>query len=389
MRAAELLRLARTLYDDATERVEAEPSFPLLLDQALLAVEFSRALDEDFEPRLWLSQALGMLRSAGGTGPWLYRGAAQAGWTAIQVADFCGTEVAGLAPIDEIALRWIVDYPETMDVDLPMGLLGLGVYGLAHPDAAAREKLTSGVLDVIDRRAERDGDALFFRVNDTEPRRREGSVGCRLLGMAHGAAGIVSYLASAALSDTGAAARARTLLDEAVAWLLRWRSDDFPHGVFPHRVETRYQPARPTWCSGDPGVALALSVAARATGSAELTELVCAVAAKVVSQPPEHCRVLDGCMCHGAAGLCWFGTRMHADFGVPGASEFAAHWAGHLDRERAAGPLRYFCPAGMMPNASFLEGDAGAALALLHAATGVPPCWEELLLATPISPRNR
>ncbi|CAM4216763.1 hypothetical protein NORO109296_22985 [Nocardiopsis rhodophaea] len=94
---------------------------------------------------------------------------------------------------------------------------------------------------------------------------------------------------------------------------------------------------------------------------------------------------MDGCVCHGSAGLVWFGRHMSDRFGIAGAGAFTDRWARHLADQRSAGHLTYFSPRGMVRNASFLEGAAGVALALLYAATGVAPVWEQLVLATPIT----
>lgn len=378
-----VLDLARRFLDDMDAEVRRAPTFPLLLDQAVVRMEFTRALGEDHGAEEAFHEALALLRSGGGAGPWLYRGAAQAGWTAIRLARAHGTEPSGLGAVDDAVLRWITDYPAEGEVDLPMGVLGLGVYALSHPDRGFRDKATSGVLDVIEGRAERDDDGLFVRLGDSPARRADQSARCRVLGAAHGTGGLVSYLASAAA--TGAAPRARALLGEAVRWL-RAQRGDFVHSVFPHRVETRYASARATWCSGDPGIALALGTAARVTGDARDADLARATALAVATRPEEDCGIMDGCLCHGAAGLVWFGRRAYDEHGLPEGLECVRRWTDWLARRRAEGPLTYFNPAGMIRDASFLEGDAGVALALLYAATGTRPAWEQLVLACPVTP---
>lgn len=377
------LDLARRFMKDMDGEVGESPTFPLLLDQAVTRMEFARALGEDHGAEDAFHEAMGLLRSGGGTGPWLYRGAAQAGWTALQLARAQGTEPSGLGAVDDTVLRWIADYPAGGEIDLPMGLLGLGVYALAHPDTGFRDKATSGVLDVVEDRVERDGDGLFLRLGDSPARRADQSAHCRVLGAAHGTAGLVSYLASAV--GTSSAPRARALLGEAVRWL-RAQRGDFTHSVFPHRVETRYAPARATWCSGDPGIALALATAAVVTGDPRDADLARATARAVVTRPEEDCGVMDGCVCHGAAGLVWFGRRAYDEHGMSEGLECVRRWTAWLAARREEGPLTYFNPAGMIRDASFLEGDAGVALALLYAATGTRPAWEQLVLARPVTP---
>jgi hypothetical protein len=204
----------------------------------------------------------------------------------------------------------------------------------------------------------------------------------RDIGVAHGNAGLVSYLASAAASGLDCADRARSILDDALAWLVKQRVD-VDGAVFPQSVEHRYVPSRSAWCYGDPGVSLALSVAATVTGSAAVADLARETAAAVLARSPERARIVDACLCHGAAGLCWFARRASDDFGLE-TDGFAAHWLAEISRQRSAGPLRYLSHEGMRRDESFLEGDLGVALALLHLGTGVRPRWEERMVTVVI-----
>lgn len=382
------LRLARVLYADGLAGVREGATFGLYLELAVASLELSHALDEEFPARDSFHTAMEILRACRGVQPWLYNGAAHAGWTAIHLSRFLGTAQGRLAAFDQVVLQWTADFPDNEDVDLPTGLLGLGVYGLAHPSPVVRHKITAQVLDVIEARAEHD-DGMFIRLAPRPARVRltPHLVGQRDLGIAHGNAGLVSYLASVLMSGPPHRDRAAPLLRAALRWLLRQRSDS-GGTVFPHSVETRYVASRTAWCYGDPGVSLALAVAARATGDAEVAAVARQAAAAAVARPPALARVADGCLCHGAAGLCWFGRRAAADLGV-GVDGFVAHWARYLSEQRSRGPLLYAGLLGSDRNPTFLEGDLGAALALVYLATGVRPfCWEERLLAVPVTARG-
>jgi hypothetical protein len=383
------LDLVWQLYADVSGKVQRRPVYTHLLDHALLSLELRRALGDDCgaaDPRESFVHALEVLPTEPEAGPWLYRGAAQAGWLAIQLARGTGggppRTVSNLAAIDDLLLDVLLDYPDSCDVDLPRGVLGLGVYALDHPDDGVRDKLLGAVLDVLDRRVERDADGLFIRLSSIPERQRDGSAGCRIVGVAHGTAGLVSFLSSVVLAGDDGATRARPMLDDALRWLLA-QPVDVGHGVFPHRVELPGSSARPTWCSGDPGAGLALEVARAATGSAAAAALAERVARVVVARPADECGVCDATICHGAAGLVWYGHRMH-EAGVPGAAVMARSWAAWVAERRREDRLRYVSPWGMIRDVSFLEGDAGVALALLHATVGGSPSWQELLLAVPV-----
>ncbi len=60
--------------------------------------------------------------------------------------------------------------------------------------------------------------------------------------------------------------------------------------------------------------------------------------------------------------------------------EYTRYWYTWIAERRAQGPPYYRGPVGAVRNASFLEGDCGAAVALFHLASGTVPIWEELLL---------
>ncbi|MGH8920609.1 MAG: lanthionine synthetase LanC family protein, partial [Actinomycetes bacterium] len=146
-----------------------------------------------------------------------------------------------------------------------------------------------------------------------------------------------------------------------------------------------------TWCYGDPGIALALSVVSRATGSATIAAAAAEITANALARPPDEAGVQDATICHGAAGLIWFGHRISTQSGRtrtgdPAARRFTRTWVCHVAEQRAAGPLRYVRPDGTARHHSFLEGDIGVALALHFVATGATPAWEQLLLGCRIEP---
>lgn len=387
--AEEQLRCATVLLRDVRDAAAGSDDFSLHLDLALADLEFGRVLGEPgpAAPRRSLAVAVDLLRAARAVPPWLYGGAAQAGWTMVQLARAAGVQVRGLAPLDDVVGRWIGEYPDDGDVDLPRGLLGLGVYGLVHPDPATRERFSSGVLDVVEARAEYDGDGMFVRLVASGPRQADGSAGCAVVGVAHGAAGLVSYLASVAAGGLRCSTRAQSLLAASMRWLLRQRGSAGDGAPARWRA-SGYAPSRVTWCYGDPGVALALAVAAQVTGSATVCGVAAELAAAASARDPDDAGVIDACLCHGAAGLIWFGRRV-LDAGTAvadrrQAERFTAHWSRDVIEQRRAGRLQFFRGSGTDRNSSFLEGDAGVALALLHAATGAAPCWEQLLLGTPV-----
>lgn len=383
------LTVAREALARATDEIHAHDDLDTHLDLCTALMEFERATGEPRGgARAELGRAFEIMRATRGLAPWLYGGAAQAGWTALRLSRLARTAPPRLDPIDAVVIQWTEQYPQDHDIDLPRGLLGLGVYGLAHPSETVREKILSGVVRTIDERLEREESGAFLRLADTPYRRgtKPTDIGQRDLGVAHGNAGLLAFLSSAALVEGVIGAAAARLLREVFGWLRNQRS--LVEGtVFPQAVETRYQVTRSAWCYGDPGVSLALFLAADALG-ARTSEAVAArnlaaeTANAVLRRGFDQFGIHDACLCHGSAGLVYFAQRMLQTLGGDGWRAFRDHWCQDILRRVADGPLTYLFPPGTRTNPSFLEGDLGAALVLLYAATGVRPQWEELMLTS-------
>ena len=380
--AAGRTRLARQLRADARAGIAGSTDPGLHLDLATAELAFGAALAEPPAAVASLRRAEDLLGERRPP-PWLYRGgAAQFGWVAAQVAAACGGPAPDLRRWDDVVDRTLRAFPHDRDVDLPLGLLGLGVYALVHPVAAVRERMVAGVLDVLESRIEHDGDGVFVRLVDAPHRRADGSAGLVLLGPAHGMAGVVSLLGSVAGAGLTCSGRTQPLLAGFTRWLLRQRVPG-PDGAS-EWVRTGYEPHRLSWCYGDPGIALSLGVAAARTRSSATARTIEEITAGVLARPVADSGVLDATICHGAAGLVWFGSRVAARTGDPAAARLADVWADDIARQRRDGPLRYGPSAAR--DHSFLEGDLGVAVALLHAATGRRAAWEQLLLGTAVGP---
>lgn len=361
-----VLDTARLFLADAAEAALEAMDYAALLDLAMARAEFEHTLGEPFEAEVAWSRAVEVLRSTHSVGPWLYRGAAQAAWVARRMG-----VTRGIAPLDDCVAGWIEEYPVEGFVDLPRGLLGLGVAMLEHPDDAVRDKLTARVLDVVEERTAVDADGRYLPPTSVETG--------HLIGLAHGAAGLVAYLAGVCAAELPCSLRAAQLLDATTAWLLA-RRNPVDGTLYPRSVETRHLAARSAWCHGDPGVWIGLTASATVTGSAQAVAAAAEVARAIVARAPAATGVVDATICHGSAGLLWITHRIERATGDAAAATRVEHWVRQIREQRATGPLVYFGVNGMTRNPTFLEGDAGVALVLLQVATGTRPAWERLLL---------
>lgn len=298
--------------------------------------------------------------------------------------------------IDLALARAVERYPASGPYDLIDGLTGLGSYALARwPRPAAAECLT-GVVKQLAGRARSDTGGVCW---PTAPAALPGQLrqlypgGAVDAGVAHGMAGILPLLARACALGV-CEDIARPLLEGAVGWLLSHLVEAPAGRTAPALVATGVAPgpARSAWCYGDPGVALALLLAARDAGEPGWELAGTELALRAASRPPERTGVTDAGLCHGTAGLAHLFARMHGLTGRPELAAAAVSWTERtLDM---CGPLTEpgGAPPGREPGAAWngaawngpgvLEGAAGIALALMAGCLPAEPAWDQMLLVS-------
>jgi hypothetical protein len=281
--------------------------------------------------------------AATATDPSLYAGFTGVAWLLCHLGD------AGDAYIDDALERMLGR--ETIDHDLLTGLTGIGVYALERRSRALAQR-------VVDKLAAR---AVLQREGTVAWSARPGELsaaGGLSLGVAHGTAGVVAFLAAArssGISDKG-------LLDRALRWLLAHRMDGGS------RWGGSEQRPRSAWCNGDAGIAGAILAAARSTGHVDLLDVAVAMARKAARRIDPH--VVEAGLCHGAAGLAHIYNRAWQASGDAELRDAARAW---YDRAVAA------TDAANEP-AGFLTGLAGIGLALAAATGSKEPAWDRVLL---------
>lgn len=287
--------------------------------------------------------------------------------------------------------------------DLINGLAGIGVYALERlPRRSARRQLDL-VLDRLTALVEAEPTSPG-RTWRTKPSPLFDASGMRYpdghydIGVAHGVAGPICFLADAMLLAPDAVA-ARPLLEDSVRWmraqrLVGWDSC-YPAMFGPGDATTG---TRMAWCYGDPGVAVALLAAGRALGDDELVAEAAEVALMCEGRDAECGQIVDAGLCHGSAGLAHTLNCLGQGLGQEGLGAerllaLARSWFAYtLDHRRPGEAIAGF-PAiqrRMGPGADgspylsalpgVLEGAAGVGLALLSAASSVEPWWDGLLL---------
>lgn len=295
--------------------------------------------------------------------------------------------------IDEALIQLLSTPRPRAEYDLINGLVGVGAYaleGLPRPTAVQVLEL---VIDRLAEKAERGPEgAAWFNPPEIIPAFQSEAYpkGLYNLGASHGMAGVVGVLGAACRAGV-AVDRARPLLEETMAWLLKRRQPSGELFCFPHffHPESEPQLSRIAWCYGDPGMAATLLVAARGTGNSEWERAAIETALSAASRAEDRSRVKDAGLCHGAAGVAHLFNRMYQATGeerLAEAARFWYEWVLRFRQEEGVAGFRAWTSDGAggqdwRSDAGFLEGAAGIGLALLGAISPVDPEWDRLLLA--------
>lgn len=207
------------------------------------------------------------------------------------------------------------------EYDLFYGLVGLGtLLARTDPDSGLLADVLAYVVSLTTPRREPAGWVPgWFVPHDPDPLLPTPG-GHANLGLAHGAAGLLAFLASSA--------RAGHLVDgqwEAITGLQQffddWRQDSdtgpwWPQWLTPEELATsttnQLAPGRPSWCYGTAGVGRALHLAALATGDQQRRHDA-ETALRATVHPANAATITDAGLCHGAAGILHVLTRAAAD----------------------------------------------------------------------------
>lgn len=148
--------------------------------------------------------------------------------------------------IDEALTSLLRRYPDQAPYNLVHGLTGLGVYALARWPRPAAAQCILGVVEQLARRARHDRNGVYWWTPPMwkGPQRERYQPGGVDLGVAHGMAGIIPFLAR--VHRVGLAQQTvRPLLDGAVGWLLAHMVDTVSGPTAPYFVAADVEPGRP------------------------------------------------------------------------------------------------------------------------------------------------
>ena len=325
----------------------------------------------------------------------LFGGLAGVGWALTHLQEHFWRDETDdpLGALDRLLLTHLYHPPQPGVYDLIDGLVGLGVYALERLPRPDGVELCSRVVQCLGALAERSPSGVtWLTPPDRVPasQQRRAPHGYYNLGVAHGVAGVIAFLALCCKAGV-ARSVARPILDGAVAWLCTQQLSDPSRGAFPPWVGPGILPhsTRTAWCYGDPGIAATLLLAARCVGERRWEEVAMSIARRAARQPAADSGVVDAGFCHGAAGLAHLFNRMYQATGDPVLREGASTWMMRLLAMRQPGKglagYEAWIHAGggrmiWQGAAGLLVGVAGIALVLLAAAAPVEPAWDRVFL---------
>lgn len=282
--------------------------------------------------------------------------------------------------------------------DLIGGTVGLGVYFLERLPAPAAAEGLRLVIRGLEATGERDERGLrwFTGPELVSPWQRERLPDGKYdLGMAHGVPGVVAFLALALLAGADRHP-AEGMLRDAIRWLTATQRPDGRLGCYGTAIDVRDPDTplyrRAAWCYGDPGVAVALLLAARALPDEALHGRAAALARMAAAfAETERSRVVDASLCHGSAGLAHLFAVLGEACDDEGLRARSRGWHAMTLEMRTPGEgVAGFWysqspddggPRQKLADPSFLQGAAGVGLSLLHLLDpDGDRTWDRLLL---------
>jgi len=364
---------------------------------AVLCAYLSRAeLDNNENALEFLARAVNSVASEP-LGPSLYSGFTGIAWAVAHLQEqLLDPADDACDAIDEALKSYLDQSPWEGDYDLISGLVGMGVYALEHLPRPLAVECLERVVDRLEEIAERSVNGVTWLTRAEllpEWQRTLCPGGYYNLGLAHGVPGVIAFLGEVCAAGV-ALGKARPLLDDTVAWLVRQKLTNGKQSSFSSWVGPGIErdDCRLAWCYGDAGVAAALLVAARCVNEGEWEREALALARRAAVREPESAGVKDAGLCHGSAGLAHIFNRLFQATGEEGFRKAGCYWFERtLDLRRPGQGIAGFSVYRAShdgqdeyweDHVGILEGAAGIALALLAAVTDVEPEWDRMLLVS-------
>jgi len=332
--------------------------------------------------------------------PGLFEGFTGLAWTLQHTLPLYGIDDDPNADFDA-SLTSLLDVPSWLgSFDLVYGVAGIGIYALERLPHPAAHELVTHCVRLLEGLCGEDRDGVYwFTPPELLPvQKRASSPNGRFdFGVAHGAMGVIGFLAQACARDVGGPS-ARRLLTKSVEWIMSRRltqgaAQRYPLFINERGSTTVFGGPYWGWCYGDLGLSAVLCAAARAAHRPDwLTEAeaIATASAEKLRRAPDDVGIAEPGLCHGAAGVAHLFNRLFQATGQTLFRDVSCEWFRYtLNSRVAGGPFGGFLVTALdrdqgrftkMSMAGFLEGSIGIGLALISAMSDVVPRWDRLLL---------
>lgn len=269
-----------------------------------------------------------------------------------------------------------------------LGLVGYGVCAREMPSEQARACEPAIIARLRESSLASDEARTWYSPSSMLPRSPDGELqrGRFNLGMPHGVAGVLAFLA-----------RCRSVPEELVRGAARWllqqelppgEPSRFPPWIVDGEPREPVTPSQTSWCYGDPCTGAALCAAGRALADERMHARGIAVLEEAAARSPAAAMITEPLLCHGAAGLAHLFSRAWHGSGSDGSRAGALRWYERLlamqsDREGFAGfssSVWQGDHAERVGHPGLLEGASGIGLCLLAGACELEPAWDRAFL---------
>ena len=282
------------------------------------------------------------------------------------------------------------------EFDLISGLAGVGAYLLCRGASLATDPALRAILEGLVALTETSGGVPHW-YTPSELLADEsmvsvypaGNLNC---GLAHGIPGPLAFMALA-LESGAEVDGLEAAVQRTADWLARHHTADafglnwptaVPFSTDGAVAADSLDSSRAAWCYGTPGVARALWLAGRTLGDENLGRLAIDGMAAVYRRPVPERRIDSPTFCHGVAGLLQVTVRFAQDTGLAlfndAAQSLCEQLLSSYDPDRPLGFASIEPQGNLVDQPGLLDGAGGVVLALLAAATDVPPTWDRLFL---------
>ncbi len=296
--------------------------------------------------------------------PSLFDGYAGVAFALHHLAAVLGDGEEALGDLDALIVEALAVDTWNREWELQTGLVGLGMYAIER----GSNPMVQRVVHHLAARAEMCAEGITWRAyTKTHP------LGYYDLGIAHGVAGVIGFLAEVC-ARPGAPTVACDLLVGAVQWLrTNERPDVTP--VYPMVLAggPTFDGILDGWCFGDPSTALVLVRAGQALDEPSWIAAGHALAIRAARRTNDELATIsiDAALCHGTIGHAHIFHVLGTALGDAELLEAARRWyVRTLDRTVIA----------EVSGSGLQTGLAGIALGVLAGYTNVDPAWNRILV---------